>query len=383
MTLLGSTRIRTGCRSGSGMVLCDTVTCTDTGPSSSIAGDRQLAGDVPARRWLRRSEPDDGIGRRAGGDVDRRRRELEHDDPLGIGGRHAVAPREVRRLVVEADGERALTAVLQPDQARVRDERRGRSLLRYDDGHRHLGELAGVDRGPDLEWDGRPLCEREHEGTDRQRDLDGPHLIGKQIGVRVHDREPRRRRQRLDHVGVDDRGVVLDGQLERPGSRRGDHDVRRVRRHRRRPHPAPAAGSASRPPVTEADVSLPSEPPSTGTDAGPGVGSSRSSCQPRNVSQTRQNEADPEFDVPHVVQTWSAIGLLDDEAVCDVGRLGGLEERVDAPAVHGVTVGDHDPSRHLSGRRPRDGPSRGLRPGARRPSPVRRPRRRAPCSAPP
>ena len=35
VTLLGSTRIRTGCRSGSGMVLCDTVTWTDTGPSSS------------------------------------------------------------------------------------------------------------------------------------------------------------------------------------------------------------------------------------------------------------------------------------------------------------------------------------------------------------
>ena len=33
--MLGSTRIRTGCRSGSGMVLCDTVTWTDTGPSSS------------------------------------------------------------------------------------------------------------------------------------------------------------------------------------------------------------------------------------------------------------------------------------------------------------------------------------------------------------
>src|SRR6188474_2569952 len=82
---------------------------------------------------------------------------------------------------------------------------------------------------------------------------------------------------------------------------------------------------------TDADVSLSFEPPSTGTAAGPGVGSSRSSCQPRNVSQTRQNEADPGFDVPHVGQTWSAIGLLDDEAVCDVGRLGGLEERVDAP----------------------------------------------------
>ena len=54
----------------------------------------------------------------------------------------------------------------------------------------------------------------------------------------------------------------------------------------------------------EVEDSLPSGPAPAGSDsAGPGVGSSRSSCQPRNVSQTRQNETDSEFDVPQVGQT--------------------------------------------------------------------------------
>ena len=42
------------------------------------------------------------------------------------------------------------------------------------------------------------------------------------------------------------------------------------------------------------------------------MGSSTSSCHPRNVSQTRQNEADSGLEVPHVPQTearWRADGF--------------------------------------------------------------------------
>ena len=158
--------------------------------------------------------------------------EGEPDDPFVVGAGHRVAPRVVA-AVVEMHGEPPVHRVLHaddgwlgPDPGRPADSR---------DHQRDLGVCVHplVALGAQAQPQPDALRDDQRSRPDVEADPHRRAVAGQQPGLRHRDRQPRRRRDELDAVPLDDRRRVGQLQLDTPPAGTLEDDVAVGHRHLR------------------------------------------------------------------------------------------------------------------------------------------------------